>query len=121
LYALGVTLYELLAGERPFPGNSLADLLAAHVRGVPTPIVQYRTDVPPSFRMFLERMIAREPARRFQSAEAALEALEFEADTGELTPGIQRSLRRDESRKRERILMVLLAISTIIATVLLAI
>ncbi|MEZ4464525.1 MAG: protein kinase [bacterium] len=33
LYSLGVTLYELASGRRPFVGDSLADLLAAHVRG----------------------------------------------------------------------------------------
>jgi len=120
LYALGVTLYELLAGARPFPGQSLAELLAEHVRGVPIPIVQHRTDVPPGFRIFLEQMMAREPERRFQSAEQALESLEFASEQGEHTPSIHIRLKRDEAKKRERMLMAMMVVATIVATVLLA-
>ena len=119
LYALGVTLYELLAGERPFPGTSLADLLAAHVPGVPIPIVQYRNDIPPSFRMFLERMIAKEPERRFQTAEEALSVLEFQADTGELDSLVHGNLSREQTLRRERLLIVLMAIATVMAILIL--
>jgi len=120
LYALGVTLYEFLAAERPFAGTSLADLLSAHVRGVPNPIAQHRNDVPPAFRIFLERLIAKEPERRFQTAEEALVSLEFQADTGELTPGIIHSLQRDQTRRRDRLLIVVMTVATIIAAIVLA-
>ncbi|MGC6416808.1 MAG: serine/threonine-protein kinase [Bradymonadia bacterium] len=120
LYALGVTLYELLAAERPFPGTSLADLLAAHIRGVPVPIAQYRSDVPTRFRIFLEHMIAREPERRFQTADQALQSLEYSDQGTDLAPSYDLSLRREEAKRREFFLMFLMFIATMTALTLLA-
>lgn len=79
LYALGVTLYELLAGRRPCPGESLSEMLAAHVKGVPTPLHELRPDVPDGLRYFIERLIAREPEARYQSAAEGLAALTSDA------------------------------------------
>lgn len=84
LYALGVTLYELTTGHRPFPGRSLADMLAAHVRGNPVPMERYRADAPPDFSAFVAHLLEREPAERFQSATDALAALDFGAGGVEL-------------------------------------
>lgn len=78
LYALGVTLYELVTGHRPFPGRSLADMLAAHVRGKPVPMNRYRPDAPPDFVALVERLLEREPTARFQSATEALAAVDFD-------------------------------------------
>ena len=78
LYGLGVTLYELATGRRPFPGESLADLLAFHVRGVPTPIRQFRPDLDPALKSVIEGLLEKDPERRFSSARAALVRLEDE-------------------------------------------
>lgn len=76
LYALGVTLYELTAGRRPFPGNNtLADMLHAHVQGRTDPLDRHRPDAPLGLRRFIERLIARVPEERYQTAEQALNAL----------------------------------------------
>lgn len=82
LYALGVTLYELCTGQRPFPGRSLAEMLASHVQGRAIPMTQFRPDAPPDFRVFVERLLEREPEERFQSAAEALAVLEFDPATG---------------------------------------
>ena len=78
LYALGVTLYELVTGQRPFLGRSLSDMLAAHVRGKPMPMARYRPDAPPDFVALVARLLEREPGERFQSASEALQALDFD-------------------------------------------
>lgn len=75
IYALGVTLYEAFSGQRPFPGNTLSELLAAHVHGTYIPIEQLRPDVPSALRGFLERLIHRDPQQRFGSAMEALTEL----------------------------------------------
>lgn len=76
LYALGVTLYELAAGRRPYPGTSLADMLAAHVKGTADPLKQHRPDVDDRFRGLIEKLMAKDPEARFQSATEALAAMD---------------------------------------------
>jgi serine/threonine-protein kinase len=75
IYALGVTLYEAFTGQRPFPGDSLSELLEAHVKGIYTPIEQLRPDTPHALRGFLARLIHHDPVQRFGSAVEALTEL----------------------------------------------
>ena len=82
LYALGVTLYELLAGQRPFIGDSLADMLKAHVQGTPRPLRGLRPDAPADLQRLVARLVEREPERRFQSAAEARTALSSDAAGG---------------------------------------
>ena len=76
IYALGVTLYESFSGHRPFPGQSLSELLAAHVQGKMTPIEVYRPTMPKALSDFLAKLTAHDPQQRFQSALEALHALQ---------------------------------------------
>ncbi len=76
LYALGVALYELLAGQRPFKGESLADMLKAHVQGTPNPLRVARPEVTPGMQRFIERLLEKDPEARFQSAADARAALD---------------------------------------------
>lgn len=78
LYGLGVTLYELATGRRPFPGESLADLLTFHVRGVPAPIRQFRPDLDLALKQLIDGLLEKDPKRRFQSAGEALNKLRDE-------------------------------------------
>lgn len=75
LYALGVTLYELVTGRKPHEKGTLAEMLDFHVRGIPTPVLELRPDCPQDLAWFIALMMHREPDGRFASAEAALEAL----------------------------------------------
>lgn len=75
LYALGVSLYEAFAGQRPFPGESLSELLGAHVHGTYTPIESHRPDTPKALRNFLGRLLHHDPTQRFGSASEALDIL----------------------------------------------
>ena len=76
LYSLGVTLYELLAGTTPFPADSPLKLLRRIAAEEPLPIRAHRDDMPPAFEAWLAKLLARDPARRFSSAAAALDALQ---------------------------------------------
>ena len=86
LFALGITLYELLAGERPVKVTNTSEALAAYVKGTPVPLAKHRSDVPPVFARWLERLYAFDPAQRFRSAHDALRALGALADAQELAP-----------------------------------
>ena len=75
LYALGVTLYEAFSGQRPFPGDSLSELLAAHVHGIYTPIESHRPDIPLALKAFIRKLLHHDPQARFVGAEEALAEL----------------------------------------------
>ncbi len=67
VYALGVTLYELLAGKQPYYAETLPQLCAEILTGTPTPLRDLRPDVSPEFANVLERAYARDRNVRFQN------------------------------------------------------
>ena len=75
LYAVGVMLYEMLAGERPFVGDSTAEILEHARNRPPRPLRALRRDVSPQLEQVVVRSLAKDPASRFASAEDMLAAL----------------------------------------------
>ena len=75
IYALGISLYELLAGKQPFYADTLPQLCAEIFTGTPTPIRSIRTDVPEGLAAVLERAYARDRAFRYQSVGELVVAL----------------------------------------------
>jgi serine/threonine-protein kinase len=76
LYSLGVVLYLLGSGQLPFQAGSAAELIAMHATE-PAPPIQ---GVPPGLARVIDRMLAKDPADRYQTAAAAREALEAALD-----------------------------------------
>jgi serine/threonine-protein kinase len=76
LFAVGVILYEVIAGERPFTGKRLVDVLAATSKDAPTPLSDRNAAVGPEITRVVERCLAKSPEDRHPSARAMLEALE---------------------------------------------
>ena len=75
LYAVGVVGYEALAGRRAFPQENLAELARAVADVTPPPVAVLRPDVDPALAAVIERAMAREPHRRFGSANEMRAAL----------------------------------------------
>ncbi len=75
VYSLGCTLYFLLSGEPPFPAHNLHHLLYAHQSLAATPLNEIRGEVPPELAAVVARMMAKEPAQRYQQPAEVLPAL----------------------------------------------
>jgi serine/threonine protein kinase len=68
VYALGVILYECIAGQRPFEAEALTQLAVLIHVGKPPPLSQLRLDLPPGLADLVSRAMATDPAQRVQSA-----------------------------------------------------
>ena len=78
LYALGATLYFLLAGHPPFPDGHPLEMVTRKLTVDPTPIDRLRPDVPPGLAAVVHRLLARDPADRFRTpVEAAIALTPF--------------------------------------------
>jgi serine/threonine-protein kinase len=75
LYSIGVMLYEMLAGRLPFDGDSAVSIALKHLSEQPAPISQHRPDVHPALESVVMAALAKDPARRWQSAEDFAAAL----------------------------------------------
>jgi tRNA A-37 threonylcarbamoyl transferase component Bud32/tetratricopeptide (TPR) repeat protein len=91
VYALGVMLYEMLAGAPPFRGESLQAVLVRTLTGTARPLHELRPDTPALLDTIVARAMARDPDARFQSAGELRRLLEaVGAGSGETTAAIKR-------------------------------
>ena len=75
VYALGVLLYEAIAGTKPFAAGSAVALAHAVQSQQPPPLDELRPDVPPELLAAIARAMEKEPDRRFSTAEDMAAAL----------------------------------------------
>lgn len=64
MYSMGVMLYELLAGQRPFNGSSYEELMVAHLTRFPSPLSHVNPQVPRPVARLVEQAIAKRPQDR---------------------------------------------------------
>jgi eukaryotic-like serine/threonine-protein kinase len=76
LYALGLLLYEMLTGKLPFAGGSDAEMLAQRLTGVTRDLSTAGVRVPRQLAAIVRRLLQRDRARRYQSAQEVLDDLD---------------------------------------------
>ncbi|QEL14740.1 protein kinase domain-containing protein [Limnoglobus roseus] len=75
IYALGCTLYALLTGLPPFASETKMGYLMAHAREQPPPLRKLRPEVPAALETIASRMLAKNPADRYQTPAEVADAL----------------------------------------------
>jgi len=76
VYAMGIMLYELLAGHRPFESSSLTGVLAAHITEKARPPIDVRADIGRELNAIVMRCLEKDPRARYADAGALLAELE---------------------------------------------
>jgi hypothetical protein len=75
LYSTGISLYEMVTGQRPFQAHSDYSIMAAHLKEMPKPPIEWLPSLPPALNEIILMAIAKEPGKRFQTANAFRNAL----------------------------------------------
>lgn len=81
IFSLGVMLYKMATGLRPFEGRSSSDLVTAILRDQPTPAIGHNASIPAKLSHLIQRCLEKERENRVQTAaelEQALEGIENE-------------------------------------------
>ena len=77
IYSFGATLYHMLSGTPPFPGNDPDEVMKRHLVETPMPLVERSREINPGTSALVEQMLAKNPHDRPSSWAEVLETIEF--------------------------------------------
>lgn len=80
IYSLGASMYYLLTAQAPFAGGDVSQKLRRHADARPTPLNELRREVPVEVARIVDRMLEKDPGRRFQTPADVSHALVPYAD-----------------------------------------
>ena len=75
IFSLGVLLYEMVCGRKPFEGKTGMDIIGAILHKEPAPILQLCPAAPPEIERIINKLLRKDPAERYQTARDVLSAL----------------------------------------------
>lgn len=93
LYSLGVFLYELTVGRRPFLGNNIAAIFRAITHDAPIAPSQIDPSIPKTLSDLIIKALSKNPDERFQTGTAMCDALKTCLESKELTDPPQEKIR----------------------------
>jgi len=88
LFSLGILLYEMTTGQRPFRGRSPAELASAILRDTPRPLAELRADLPEELGRVIQRCLEKSAADRFSSARDIRDGLHAVTSEAPLIPTV---------------------------------
>jgi len=68
LFSIGVLLYEMIAGRRPFRGDTEAAIMRSIMDDTPEPLARYKADVPDELQRIISKLLEKDPSLRYQGA-----------------------------------------------------
>jgi serine/threonine protein kinase len=123
IFSLGIMLYELATGLRPFQGDTSMSLLSAIMKDQPRPATDVNPSLPPAFSRVLKTCLQKDPERRYQHAKDLrneLQTLKEELDSGELSRASGTAPATTTSRRSNRwplVAAVIVAVAAIGAAI----
>jgi serine/threonine protein kinase len=99
IFSLGIVLYELATGDRPFTGDTSVSIVSSIIKDTPRPVDAVNPALPREFARIVRRCLVKDPEHRYQSAKDLrneLQELKQDVDSGELF--VQRAPARPRSR-----------------------
>ncbi len=75
IYSMGIVLYEMLSGSRPYESESTARIIVLQLTAPVPSIVEVNPDLPPGLEAIIQKAMAKEPAERYATAGEVVEAL----------------------------------------------
>jgi serine/threonine protein kinase/Tol biopolymer transport system component len=115
IFSVGAIVYEMLAGRRPFRGETEVDTITAVLREDPPEIAMEQAGIPVPFRQIVRHCLEKEPEQRFQSARDLAFALETLSDTSS-----GRATRLGKPKLQAKVLPWAVAGALLVATLLVA-
>jgi serine/threonine-protein kinase len=91
LYSVGICLYEFVTGRRPFVANSEYSIMAAHLNQTPKPPLELNPGLPSALNEIILMAIAKDAAKRFQTADAFANALSSVPASSAVAPTVPRT------------------------------
>ncbi len=88
IFSLGVLLYEMVSGARPFRGENSAALVSSIMRDTPAPVFEQRADLPRHLGRIIQGCLEKDPRERFQTSldvRNQLKSLQKEVESGSYT------------------------------------
>jgi TolB-like protein/Tfp pilus assembly protein PilF len=85
IFSLGVVMYEMITGQRPFVGATPVEVIVSILEKTPTPMEEHAPDVPADLQRIVNKAMAKDTGSRYQTAEdllADLRSLKTQWDSG---------------------------------------
>ena len=115
LYSLGVILYELSTGARPFKGANLAAVFRAITQDTPADPSKADPSIPKRLSRLVLKSLCKTPEERFQTGKAMAQALQDCLQEGETEASIEEFEKKKQTRKLPLLLTLIVLISVITA------
>ena len=103
IFSLGVVLYEMASGRRPFGGDTVFSLISSIIKDTPARLSDVKRSVPPALDRIVTKALAKDPAERYQSARElhdALQDVQQQTAVGRIVRGLVWTVARSRWTRR---------------------